>query len=231
MQNNTYLRAAEAIFSSSETVPFSLCSNHVHYADKITIISSAFAFLFVYELSAQLSLAMATLNEISKLLDSSSNKLLSSIKQVKEDLKTEIQQLALSVSAKFANINKDVELLQQRCDIYEDMAKRIERRKELIVRNVPFLKDENIVTIAKNISSDIRFLSPYGAPVSFRLRNAKEIAVGTRATRSKAKEKLVKFPPILLKFATDWDAKSFMDRYYHKASLQLSDIGFNSLDR
>lgn len=108
------------------------------------------------------------------------------------------------------------------------------RRKDLIVRNIPVLKDENIGQIIKNIYSPVGFQSPYGFPVAFRLRGAnKESGTASCVTRSqidKTKDKSLLFPPILLKFATDWDVKIIMEGYY-KASLKLSDVGFTSTDR
>lgn len=177
--------------------------------------------------------AMASISDISKLIESANKKLLASINKVNTDLKTEIQQLSLSVSEKLTKVCKDVDTVQQRCDFLEDLAKRQERRKDLIVRNVPVLKDENVALIVQNICSSVGFQSPYGFPVAFRLRGANESAIVSRVTRSKpdrTKDKSVQFPPILMKFATDWDVKIFMEGYY-KASLKLSNVGFNSEDR
>lgn len=175
---------------------------------------------------------MATINEISKLIESSNSKLIASINKVNSDLKADIQKLSLNVSEKFTSLYKDVELLQQRCDAVEDMVKRQDRRKEVIVRNIPVLKDESIATIVKSICSVINFQSPYGVPVAFRLRGATVKAGESRMTRSKVvKGKSVQYPSIILKFATDYDATVFMDLYYLKASLKLSDVGFNSEDR
>lgn len=177
--------------------------------------------------------AMASISDISKLIEAANKKLLASISKVNTDLKTEIQQLSLSVSEKLTKVCKDVDTVQQRCDILEDLAKRQERRTDLIVRNVPVLKDENVALIVQKICSYVGFQSPYGVPVAFRLRGAKESAVVSRVTRSKPDKtinKSVQFPSILMKFATAWDVKIFMDGYY-KASLKLSNVGFNSEDR
>lgn len=177
---------------------------------------------------------MATIGEISKLIEASNSKLIDLINKVNSDLKADFQKLSLNVHEKFTNLHKDVELVQQRCDVLEDMLKRQDRRKELIVRNIPVLKDENIATIIKSICLAIGFQSPYGFPAAFRLRGAIERAETSRVTRSqsdRAKEKSVQYPSIILKFATDWDAKVFMDRYYLKANLKLSDVGIISGER
>lgn len=176
---------------------------------------------------------MATISDISNLIETANKKLLVSISKETSALKTEIQQLSVSVNEKFTNVIKDVVNVQQRCDILEDLSKRQERRKELIVRNVPVLKDENVSDLVKQICSAVGFLSPYGCPVAFRFRGANESVAATRVTRSafeKSKDKYVQPPPILLKFATDWDVMCFMAGYY-KVSLKLSDVGFISEDR
>lgn len=177
---------------------------------------------------------MATIDEITKLIELSNAKLIASINKVNDNLKADILKLSTNINEKFANINKEVELVQQRCDVLEDLSSRQDRRKELIVRNVPVLKDESVATIINTVCSVIGFQSPYGAPVAFRLRGNMETAKATRTTRSqsdKVKEKTVQYPPIILKFATEWDSKVFMDRYYRKASLRLSDVGIRSEDR
>lgn len=179
---------------------------------------------------------MATIADISKLIESSNAKLIVTINKNNNDLKAEIQKLALSVNDKFVKVHNDLELVRQRCDTLADLSMRQDRKKELIVRNIPVLKDENVTTIAKTICSVIGFQSPYGTPIAIRLRGAMETAKAPRITRSqsltdKYKEKAIQCPSIILKFATDWDAKVFMDRYYLKASLRLSDVGFTSEER
>lgn len=117
----------------------------------------------------------------------------------------------------------------------EDLAVRHDRQKELIVRNVPVLKDENVSTIAEKICQAIGFQSPYGVPVAFRLRGKQPEAASTqrvlRPNNTRKADKSVMFPPLLLKFATVWDTKAFMDRYFLHSSLKQLDIGFKTNDR
>lgn len=190
----------------------------------------------VYSYLQRNEIVMATIADISKLIESSNAKLIVTINKNNNDLKAEIQKLSLSFNEKFIKVHNDLELVQQRCDILADLSMRQDRKKELLVRNIPVLKDESVTTITKTICSVIGFQSPYGIPIAFRLRGATEPAKAPRMTRSqsltdKGKEKAVQFPSIILKFATDWDAKVFMDRYYLKASLKLSDVGFTSQER
>lgn len=178
---------------------------------------------------------MASLSDISKLIESANSRLIALITETKTDLKTDIQQLTTSISNKLSVIDLDVKQVQKRCSALEDLAMRHDRRKELIVRNVPVLKDENVSHIAEKICLAIGFQSPYGVPVAFRLRGKQPVAVSTqrvlRNNNNRKEDKSIMFPPLLLKFATGWDTKAFMDRYFLHSSLKLLDIGFKTNER
>lgn len=184
---------------------------------------------------------MASITEISQLIDVGNSKLILSINDVKKDLKHDIQQLSTHINGKLNIIDQDIKKLQQRCDVLEDLVMRLDRRKELMVRNVPVLKDENVATIAGQICQAIGFLSPYGVPVAFRFGTSgaiqqaeatkSRVLRSTSSTSDKREDKSIPSPPILFKFATEWDTRAFMVRYFHHSQLKLTDIGFKTTDR
>lgn len=114
-------------------------------------------------------------------------------------------------------------------DIIRDSIVRSDRNRELVVRGVPFVSDENILDILQKIAELISFRSIHANPFNgFRLplrpinslsSQVSKLRVGQQTERQYS-------PSIIMKFRAIYDKEDFMHLYFVKKGISTKDIGF-----
>lgn len=136
---------------------------------------------------------------------------------INANIATAIDSLQQNLTARFtsivADVKKDVEIVQQRCDGIESRIERLERLShlsDLILNGVPYNRDENLRSIYRMMCETITFDSPeYVLQSIFRLGNKNSSQAS-----------------IIMKFISSEARNNFYFRYLKFKNLALIHIGF-----
>lgn len=196
---------------------------------------------------------MANIKEIRDYIDKSNTKLLSEIRKevtgVHEDLSNKITQMSADFDKKVSCVIEESTKQGDRINALEDRFIRFDRRNEILIRNIPILKDENLYDIFMNIAQVVNFATEniifqiYRLPVKNQNTNYSQSSEGARHVKERLRSnkvgetsqsqrtKAISPPGILVKFAAPWIKSMFMNHYFKYNSLNLTDIGFSASSR
>lgn len=178
------------------------------------------------------------------------------IKKVEDDLSSKIVSLSMVVDEKLmdkatvssvAILNKDFMILQEKQKQSESTIDKIEREyllDRLIISNIPYVENENLVEIYDKISKAIGSQSKIVSAHRLKIKEtfSKQLKSGNASTHneetthaSNSTQQLaslkIKYPPILVKFYSAEQRFEFFHKYFSFKNLNLEHIGFNSTTR
>lgn len=138
------------------------------------------------------------------------------------NLISECKKLSEAISKVESGLSMHKEEVLERLNILEKFKNetvRYDRLNEILVKNVPQLKQESLIDLFTKISETIGFERDIYQSVDsiFRLGNQSK-----NHNRS---------PPILIKFTSQLLKRQFLSKYYVCGKLSLNNIGFESQDR
>lgn len=175
--------------------------------------------------------------------------------EIVAELKKQNEALSKAIESQFQLVNKKIDDIKSldtevkkvtalhsahnvRLENLEDRAVRHDRRRELLVRGVPFVSTEILKDVISKLSNAIGFSSLHSPNecTGFRLhRHDRDISTLTSKFRSLRSHishpQSAQPPPILLKFMAEYDRENFLQLYFEKKSLAASDIGLSSNSR
>lgn len=173
---------------------------------------------------------MATLAQITELINKQSAELKQQIISSNADLSAKIDNLIADVRSEIDDLKNENQLLRDRMDRLEDTFDRNARSAQLVIRNIPLLKSENLVNIFNDIASTIGFKVNY-QPHLYRLMRPNTTAQATnqRMTRKGSmSQRTISSPPIMAIFIAKEVRNEFLRLYFIHKNLNLTDIGIET---
>lgn len=195
---------------------------------------------------------MASIKEIRDYIDESNSKLLSNIRKeitdLHEDLSQKMVHLTADFDKKISCIKEETIRQCNRISALEDRIIRIDRRSEILIRNIPMLKDENLKNVFNNIAHVVKFDTANVAFQIYRLpsknintnqsqssdsnvRPVRERLRSNKISETAQHAKAIAPPVILVKFTAPWIKSQFMNMYFKYKLLNLTDIGYSVSSR
>ena len=181
---------------------------------------------------------MASLEDIKKLMDQSTNKLLCSIKlemsDIKNELANKIDEISTKMNSDISELKHVISTLTKRVEFLEDKANRNDRECQLKIHNVPITINEKPITYYFKIADAIGFSSTNTPPEVFILPNsAKVTEISNKiVTRNRQINKSQDVNGIIIvKFSSATIKKEFHKCYFKTKNLNQSIFGLKTTDR
>lgn len=174
-------------------------------------------------------------DDIASFISDENAKLSANFTRIMEDFSLKIKNINEHFNSKVESLTLENEVLKTRVHSLEDHVARQNRKNQLVIRGIPFLKGEDLHRSLSVISSTIKFDIDKCLGVNiFRTinKNAQSMDVGSkrtlRSTSTKSQIKSVSPPVVVLNFVTSWDRNAFFRQYllYLKnGNLTVSQLG------
>lgn len=176
---------------------------------------------------------MASLTEISTLINNAVVKLTSNIND-------KIDDICMKFDNRLVVLGDDVNMLRKRIATLEDQVNRYSRSNQINIRNILYTRNENLHNIFRAISSAIGFNKTTYDQHIYRVlpkgnlhKPSMQPSDPANAIKSRLRNKASNHenyisPTIVVQFVTPWDKSQFMNMYFKHITLNLSEIGFSS---
>lgn len=204
---------------------------------------------------------MITLEQITKIINESNEKQtavlkedIAAINRRIDNIENRVELIDRDVKVHVEQTRIDVKELIDRVEFLEDEKIKMERREEILVRNIPFLEGENLNGIFNDMCRRLALDIVTPAPLIRRFHPKKAVALDDSADQlnpnnkrprrtaalykgketgssSSANIKELSAPCILVKFQVLKQKNDFMAAYFKYGQLILKDVGFSTLDR